>query len=72
LVAELITNFPIQGITTIMGIILIITTMSIITMANKVKIIIKGLLIMEITTVSTSTWTRQGVVARTGRVLLGS
>ena len=55
-----------------MGNILIITTMNIITMAIKVKIIIKGLLIMEITTVSTSTWRRRGGGDRTERVLWGN
>ena len=68
---ELITSFPILGITTIMGDILIITTMNIITMMNRVKNIIKGPLIMDTTkeTMSTTTKTKRGGVDRTVKVL---
>ena len=74
LVEELITSFHIQGITTITGNTLRITTTNIITMANIVKIIPKknkqGLLILGITTdtLSTNMRTRQGEEGRTGRV----
>ena len=68
---ELITSFPILGITTIMGNILIITTMNIITMMNRVKNIIKGPLIMDTTkeTMSTTTKTKREGVDRTVKVL---
>jgi len=71
LAGELITSFPIRGITTIMGNILMVTTMNIITMGSRVKIIIKSLLIMEITTetVGTSTKTKIGGGDRMGKVL---
>ena len=68
---ELITSFPILGITTIMGNILIITTMNIITMMNRVKNIIKGPLVMDTTkeTMSTTTKTKREGVDRTVKVL---
>ena len=68
---ELITSFPILGITTIMGNILIITTMNIITMMNRVKNIIKGPLIMDTTkeTMSTTTKTKREGVDKTVKVL---
>ena len=54
-----------------MGNILIFTTMNIITMASKVKTIIKGLPIKKTTTetVSTSTKTKRGGGDRTVKVL---
>ena len=73
---ELITSYHIQGITTIMGITLRITTMNTITMASMVKVIIKknkqGFIIMGITTetLSTNTMRQRGEEGRrTMRVL---